>query len=95
MCKGFTFSADGRLTRQADGCPLGGPILVAFSNISCVKMEFGVVKPLKPKLYKRYLDNIYSKSIKFQPLKLFKKLNNQHLNTKLTVQVNPSEFLDT
>ena len=34
---------------------MGGPISVVLSNIFCVKMGFNVVKPLKPKLYKRYM----------------------------------------
>ena len=33
--------------------------------------EFDVVKPLKPNLYKRYIDDIYSKRIENQPDKLF------------------------
>ena len=80
LCKGCTFLADGRLIRQVDGCPMGGPISVVLSNIFCVKMEFDVVKPLKPKFYKRYVDDIYSKWIKNQPDKLLKKLNNYHPN---------------
>ena len=58
-------------------------------------MEFDVLKPLKPKLYKRYVHDIYSKQIKNQPDKLFEKLNNYHLNIKLTIEANPSKFLDT
>ena len=38
---------------------------------------------------------IYSKQIKNQPHKLFKKLNNYYPNLKLTIEVNPSKFLDT
>ena len=48
-------------------------------------MEFDVVKPLKPKFNKRYVDDIYSKRIQNQPDKL----------VKLTIEVNPSKFLDT
>ena len=95
MCKGWTFLSDGRLIRQVDGCPLGGPISVVLSNIFCVKMEFDVVKPLKPKLYKRYVNDIHSKRIKNQPDKIFDKLNNHHPNIKLTIEINPSKFLDT
>ena len=54
-----------------------------------------VVKPLKPKLPKRNVDDMYSKRIKNQPDKLFKKLNIYHLNIKLTIEVNTSKFLDT
>ena len=87
--------ADGRLIRQVDGRPMGGPISVVISNIFCVKMESDLVKPLKPKLCTRYVDDIYSKRIKNQPDKLFEKLNNYHPNIKLTIEVNPSKFLDT
>ena len=73
---------------------MGGPTSVVLSNIFCVKMEFDVVKPLKPKLYKGYVDDIYSKRTKNQPDKLFEKLNNYHPNKKLTIGANPSKFLD-
>ena len=69
---------------QVDGCPMDGPISVVLSIIFCVKMEFDVAKPLKPKLYKRYVDDICSKQIKNQPDKVFEKLNNYHPNIKLT-----------
>ena len=93
MCKGCTFLADGRLIIQFDGCPISVciPISVVLSNTFCVKMEFDVVKPLKPKIYKRYVDDIYSKRIKNPP----EKLNNYHPDIKLTIKVNHSQFLDT
>ena len=56
-------------------------------------MEFDVVKSLKPKLYKCYVNDIYSKQN--EPDKLFKKLINYHPNIKLTIEVNPRKFLDT
>ena len=71
-----------------------GPIAVVPSNIFCVKMEYDVVKPLKPKLPKRYINNIYNKWIKNLLDKLFQKLNNYHQNIKLTIEVNSSKFLD-
>ena len=57
-------------------------------------MKFDVVKPLKPKLYKRYVDGIYSKWIKNQPDELIKKFNNYQANIKLTIELNPTKFLD-
>ena len=95
FCKDCTFLEDGRLIRQVDGCPVGGLISVVLSNIFCVKVKFDVVKPLKPKLYKRYANDIHSQWVKKQQNKLFKKLNNYHLNIKLTIELNPSKFLDT
>lgn len=59
-----------------------------------MKMESHVFKPLKPKLQKRYVDDVYSKRIKIQPDKFFIKLNSYHMNVKLTIEVNPSKFLD-
>ena len=47
------------------------------------------------KLYKSYVDDIYSKQIKNQTDDLFEKLNNYHPNIKFTIEVNPSKFLDT
>ena len=58
-------------------------------------MDLDVVKTLKPKLYKRYVDAIYSKRIKNQPDQLLEKLNNYHPNIKLTKKVNPIKFFDT
>ena len=57
-------------------------------------MEFDIVKPLKPKSYKPYVDYIFSKQINNQPDKLFEKLNNYHPNIKLTIEVNPSKSVD-
>ena len=65
-----------QIDQQVDGCPMGSPSSVVLSNIFCVQMEFDTFKPIKPKLYKRYVDDIYSKRIKNQPDKLFDKLNN-------------------
>ena len=95
MHKGCTFLADGRLIRQVDEYPNGAPISVVFSNIFCVKMEFDVVKPLKLKLFKRYVDDIYIKPIKNQLDNLFEKLNNYHPNIKLAIEVNLNKFLNT
>ena len=57
-------------------------------------MKPDIVKPLKPKRYKRYVDDIYSKRIKYHREECFKKLNNYHLKIKFTIVVNPSKFLD-
>ena len=84
LSKGCTFLADCRLIRQVEGCPMGGLISVVLSNIFCVKMKPDLVKPLKPKLYMHYVNDIYSKRIKNQREKCFKKLNNYHLNIKFT-----------
>ena len=76
------FLTDGRLIRQADGCPMGGPISIVLFNTICMKME------------KSHVDDIYTKQIKNQSDKLFENLNNYDLNIKLTIEVNPSKVLD-
>ena len=55
--KDFTFLAGGKSIRQDDRCPMDGPISVVLYNVFCVKIELDVVKPLKPKLYRRYVDD--------------------------------------
>ena len=78
LCEGCTFSADGRLIRQVDGCPIGGSILVVHSNKFCVKMKSDVVKPLKPKLCKCYFHDIYSRQIKNKLEQLPEVFSNYH-----------------
>ena len=60
-----------------------------------VKMENEVVRPLKPKFYRRYVDDIYNRRRKDEFDKVFYELNNYHQNIKLTIELNPSKFLDT
>ena len=45
--------------KQVDGCPMGGPISVVFSDIFMCKMEFDAVVPAKTIFYKRCVDNTY------------------------------------
>ena len=56
-------------------------------------MEFDVVNPLKPKLYKCYVHNIYSKQIKNKPDKISEKFNNYYQKLKLAIEVSPSKLL--
>ena len=40
---------------------MGGPVFVTFSHIYMVKMENDVLIPSKPILYRRFVDDIYSR----------------------------------
>ena len=60
-----------------------------------VKIEIEVVRPLKPLFYSRYVDDIYNRRKKDEFDKDFHALNNYHENIKLTIEINPSKFLDT
>lgn len=74
---------------------MDGPISVVLCNVFCVKMELDVVNPLKPKLYKRYVDDTQNKPINNQRDKFLERLNNYQPNMKLTAELNPSKFLYT
>ena len=90
----YTFKFNNRFLKQVDGCTMGGPLSVTFSDIYMVKMENDVVIPSKPIFYRRFVDDIYSRR-KLGDNVLFERLNSYHLNIKLTIEVNPSKFLDT
>ena len=50
-------------------------------------MERDAVSPLKPKLHKRYVDDIFSKRVKNQTEELFTRLVNNHRNIKFSMEV--------
>ena len=58
-------------------------------------MEIDVVRPLKPLLYSRYVDDIYNRCKKDKFDEVFHALNNYCENIKLTIELSPSKFLDT
>ena len=89
-----TFKFNNRFLKQVDGCTMGGPLSVTFSDIYMVKMENDVVIPSKPIFYCKFVDGIYSRR-KLGDGVLFDQLNSYHPNIKLTMEVNPSKFLDT
>ena len=60
-----------------------------------LKMEIDVVRPLKPLLYSRYVDDIYNRCKKDEFDEVFHALNNYHENIKLTTELSPSKFLNT
>ena len=95
LTKESVFSANNRLIKQIDGCPMGGPISVVFSDICMCKMEEDVVKPLKPIFYKCYVDNTYVKRKRNESDTLLDALNSYHPNIKFTLEQNPKRFLDT
>ena len=95
LTKGFVFSVTEKLSKQVDGCPMGGPISVVFSDIVMCKMEFDVAVPAKPIFHKRYVNDTYVRRKKNDVDKLFEELSSYNENIKLTLEVNPTKFLDT
>ena len=53
------FKFNSRFLKQVDGCTMGGPLSVTFSDINMVKMENDVVIPSKSMFYRRSVDDIY------------------------------------
>ena len=83
------------LIKQIDGCPMGGPISVVFSDIYVCKMEEDIVIPANPIFYKTYVTDTYVQRKKRETDKLFLDLNSYDENIKLTLETNPNKFLDT
>ena len=88
-----TFMLNSNFYKQIDGCTMGGPLSVIFSDISMTKTEEEVVKPTNPSFYKRFVDDIISKKKKDQPDLLFENLNNHHPNIKYTIETMPQSSL--
>ena len=57
-------------------------------------MELHAVVPAKPMFYKRYIDDTYSRR-KENDVDKLQKLNSYNENINLTLEVNPTKFLDT
>ena len=90
-----TFSATGKLWKQVDGVSMGGTLSVILSDCFMNKMERNIVLPLKPKFYRRFVDDTYRRKNKNESDELFSKMNSHHANINLTIQINPSKFVDT
>ena len=55
----LTFSI--RFYQQTDGCIMFGPLFITISDSFMVKLENGVVVPLKSKIYRRYMDDMFNR----------------------------------
>ena len=81
--------------KQIDGCAMGGPLSVILADMHMARTENEAVKQMNPPFYKRFVDDIYSRTNKFQQDVFFEALNDFHPNIKLTIEVNLEKFLDT
>ena len=90
-----TFSATGKLWKQVDGVSMGGTLSVILSDCFMNKMERNIVLPLKPKFYRRFVDDTYIRRKRNEADELFSKINSYHPNINLTIEIDPSKFLDT
>ena len=53
-----TFKFNSRFFKQVDGCTMGWPLSVTFSDMYMVKMGNDIVIPSKPIFYRRLVDDI-------------------------------------
>ena len=54
----YTFKFNNRFLKQVDGCTMGGPLSVTFSDIYMIKTENDAVIPSKPIFHHRFVDDI-------------------------------------
>ena len=90
-----TFVFNNKFYRQTDGCAMGGPLSVIMADIWMGKIERDVVQPVKPKFYRRYVDDVINRRNIDEPDLLFESLNNYHRKINFTIEINPKKFLDT
>ena len=95
LTKECTFSANDKLFKQIDGVSMGGPASVVLAGCFVNKMERDVVVPLKPKFYRRFVDDTYNRRKKGVPDILLQSLEAYHPNIKFTYEISPKTFLDT
>ena len=87
-----TFRAIGKFWKEVDGVSMGGTLSVILSDCFMNKMERDIILPLKPKFYRRFVDDTYMRREKNEPDDLFSKMNSYHLNINLTIGINPSKI---
>ena len=91
-----TFIFNIKYYKQTDGCTMGRPLWVVFSDIYMTKPEKDTILPLrKPKLYKPFVKDIFTIRKSNVLGQLLEFLNNCHPNIKLTYEINLETFLDT
>ena len=89
------FSFNNTLYKQVNGCAMGNPLSVTLASIFMAKLERDIVDPAKPILYKRYVDDVFTRKKKNVDDTLINKLNSYHKSIHFTVEKNLTKFLDT
>ena len=90
------FSANNTLVKQVVGCQMSGAISVIMPGVHIKRIEKDCVVPLNPKFYRCYVDGTITKRKENATNdELFPNMNPHHKKIKLTVEFNPTRFLDT
>ena len=64
LTQNCVFSVNNKLVKQVNGCLMGGVISVIMSGIHMNRLEKERAMPLKPKFYKRHVDDTITKGKK-------------------------------
>ena len=81
------YSINKQLCKQIDGVSMGGTLSVFLSDCFMNKMKRDVFIPLKPKLHKRFADDISRRRKRKEPDALFHKINSHYPNIKLKIDI--------
>ena len=90
-----TYMLNSKFYKQVDGCSMGGPQSVIFTEIYMTRTDRKVVEPTKPQFCKRFVDDIIKKRYKDQLDNLFKALNSNRPKIKYTIAEDLDKFLET
>ena len=99
---GGMFLYNDKIFKQVDGVAMGSPLGPSLANFFLGHLEannFFTNSGINPKLYVRYVDDIFAvfeKDVQFQPF--LEQINSQHPNIKFTIEEsvdNVLAFLDT
>ena len=83
-------SVTGKLCKQVDDISMGGTLSITLPDYFMNKMGKRYCIAIKTYVY-----NTYKRRKKNELDKPFSKMNPYHPNINLTIEINPSKFLDT
>ena len=90
-----TYMLNSKFYKQVDGCSMGGPQSVIFTEIYMTRTDRKVVEPTKSQFCKRFVDDIIKKRYKDQLDNLLKALNSNRPKIKYTIAEDLDKFLET
>ena len=90
-----TFKFNSKFYKQSDGCTMGGPLSVTFSNIYLTKFKKDKVRSTNSLLNEPLVDDVINRRKNSKLDALITSLNSYHSNINFTFNVNPPKFLHT
>ena len=81
------YSINEQLCKQIDGVSMVGTLSVFLLDCFMNKMKRDVFIPLKPKLHKRFVENISRRRKRNEPGALFHKINSHYPNITLKIEI--------